>query len=214
MKKIKTLQILVYIAFTLYFIQNYAPELYRGAIDGFNDYNNATDTAPAGPALISTLDGNIIQGVKRDTLRVGNDYLLRDISVSAHVRLTNPNIQAPEWIKTIQVLSGMLIINLLGYTAYHINKVIANIYNQHMFDITCIRLIRKIGFNILAYTITGFIYDWSYYIKQLKLIHPPLKVVNTLSFNYGAVLCAIFVFVIAEAFAQGSKLKEEQELTI
>ena len=68
MKKIKTLQILVYITFSLYFLQNYAPAVYQGTIDGFNDYDDVNNPAPTGPAMITWLDASLIPGVKNDSL--------------------------------------------------------------------------------------------------------------------------------------------------
>jgi hypothetical protein len=214
MKKIRRLQILVYITFTLFFLQNYAPAIYRGFIQGFNDYDNVNDGAPSGHEMITLLDAGLIPGVKNDSLKVGTNYLLHDINVSAAVRLTNANIGTPEWIKTIKVLSTMLIVMLLGNTANFINKVIIAIYEGNMFGAACIKLIRKIGVCIIAYTIIDYLYQWADFLKQSALIHAPLKIINTVEFSFGTVLCAIFVFIIAEAFKQGGKLKAEQELTI
>lgn len=212
MKKIKILQILVYITFTLYFLQNFGSDVYNGAKDGWND--NAYDSAPAGPGMMTLLDASLIPGVKNDSLHVGKDYLLHNINVLAKVRVTNTNMAAPEWVKTIKVISAMLIVSLLGYTASFINKVLIDIYKGDMFGTACIKLIRKIGIYVIAYAVMDYTYQWGEFLKQSALIQAPLKPVNTVAFSFGTILCAIFIFIIAEAFKQGGKLKEEQELTI
>jgi hypothetical protein len=206
------LQILVYITFSLYFLQNFGADVYNGAKDGWND--NAYDGPAAGPGMIALLDASLIPGVKNDSLHVGKDYLLHNINVLANVRVANANISAPEWVKTIKVISAMLIVSLLGYTASFINKVILDIYEGSMFGPACIKLIRKIGVYVIAYAVMDYAYQWGEFLKQAATIHTPLKAINTVEFSFGTVLCAIFIFIIAEAFKQGGKLKEEQELTI
>jgi hypothetical protein len=214
MKKIRTLQILVYITFILFFVQTYAPSLYRGFMDGWADYGKQALGGTTEPVMATLLDANLIPGIKNDSLYVRKDYLLHDINIASYVRLTNKNITVPEWIKVIKVLSAMLMVTLLGYAASFTNRVISAIYEGSMFDAACIKLIRKIGINIFAYAVINYIYQWSDYLKQSAVIHAPLKVINTVQFSFATVLCAIFVFILAEAFKQGGKLKEEHELTI
>jgi hypothetical protein len=213
-KKIKTLQILVYVTFSLYFVQNFGSEIYKGAIDGFNDSADINEHRPLGPALFTVLDGGMIPGVKNDSLQVGKDYLLRDIKISTEIRVTNSDIEAPQWIRVIKVLLTVLIINLLGYTASFINKIMFHVYQGTMFETTCIRLIRKTGVYILLYAVADYAIEWMDFLKEAAVIHAPLKLINTVSFGFGTLLCGIFIFIIAEAFKQGAQLKEEQELTI
>lgn len=219
MKKIRTLQILVYITFALFFLQNYAPSLYRGFIDGFADsINNSNgelnNHAPSGPALDAVLQGNIIPGTKNDTLRVGKDYLLRDINVTADILVVDAGAKTPEWLKVCRVVLVILIVRMLLYMASFSNRVIIDIYKGRMFEPQCIMLIRKIGIRMIIYAVADFAYQWTDYLKQTLLIHAPLKVINTITFDFGLLLSAILVFILAEAFKQGGKLKEEQELTI
>lgn len=219
MKKIRTLQILVYITFALFFLQNYAPSLYRGFADGWADSFNSTNDelnahTPSGPALDAVLQGNIIPGTKNDTLRIGKDYLLRDINVTADIRMVDASGKTPEWLKVCRVLLAFLMIRVLLYMATFCNRVIVDIYNGKMFEPQCIKLIRKIGIRLIIYAIADFAYQWTDYIKQTILIHAPLKVINTVTFNFGLLLGAMLIFILAEAFKQGGKLKEEQELTI
>jgi hypothetical protein len=219
MKKIRTLQILVYITFVLFFVQNYAPSLYRGFADGWTNSVNATndvldDHTPSGPALDAVLQGNIIPGAKNDTLRVGKDYLLRDVNITADIRVVDAGAKTPEWLKVWRVLLAFVIIRILLYMASFSNRVVVAIYNGRMFEPQCIKLIRKIGVRMIIYAIADFAYQWTDYIKQTILIHAPLKVINTVTFDFGLLLSAMLVFILAEAFKQGGKLKEEQELTI
>jgi len=219
MKKIRTLQILVYITFALFFLQNYAPSLYRGFIDGFTDsINNSNgelnNHAPSGPALDAVLQGNIIPGTKNDTLHVGKDYLLRNVNVTADILVVDAGAKTPEWLKVCRLLLALLIIRVLFYMASFSNRIIVDIYNGRMFEPQCIKLIRKIGVRLIIYAVADFAYQWTDYIKQTILIHAPLKLINTVTFNFGLLLGAMLIFILAEAFKQGGKLKEEQELTI
>lgn len=219
MRKIRTLQILVYITFALFFLQNYAPSLYRGFTDGWadaiNDTNNGLNAhTPSGQALDAVLQGNIIPGTKNDTLRIGKDYLLRDINVTADIRVVDASGKTPEWLKVCRVLLAFLMIRVLLYMASFCNRVIVDIYNGKMFEPQCIKLIRKIGVRLIIYAVADFAYQWTDYIKQTILIHAPLKVINTVEFDFGLLLGAMLIFILAEAFKQGGKLKEEQELTI
>jgi hypothetical protein len=214
-KKIKILQILFYITFTLYFLQNFGSEIYNGAKDGFNDSIGIDDHGPfLGPAIFTVLKGDLIPGVKADSLRVGHDYLLRNVAVLADIRVNNSNLQAPVWIKIIKFLDALLLAVLIGYIASFINKVMLNIYKGTMFETPCIKLIRKIGVYILLYAIADYVFQWMEFLKAIAVLRPPLVLINTVSFSFGTALFAMFVFIIAEAFKLGGKLKEEQELTI
>ncbi len=215
MKKIKILQILVYITFTLYFLQNFGSDVYNGAKDGWNDSISMDDHGPfLGPAIFTVLKGNLIPGVEADSLQIGHDYQLRNITILADVRITNTNLQAAVWIKIIKVVTAFLSAVLIGYIASFINKVMFSIYKDTMFEAPCIKLIRKIGVYILLYALADYVYQWMDFLKASNLLRSPLIVINTVSFGFGTALFAIFIFIIAEAFKQGGKLKEEQELTI
>ncbi|MGY4536304.1 hypothetical protein ACVW0P_000711 [Mucilaginibacter sp. UYNi724] len=214
MKKIKTLQILFYIIFALYFLQNFGSEIYNGAKDGFNDSIGIEDHGPfLGPAIFTVLKGNLIPGVKTDSLQVGHDYHLKNIMILADVWFSK-NLQAPVWIKILKILTALLMAVLIGYIASFINKVMLSIYKGTMFEGNCIKLIRKIGVYILLYALADYVYQWMDFLKATALLRPPLILINTVSFSFGTALFAMFVFILAEAFKQGGKLKEEQELTI
>ena len=215
MKKIKTLQILVYITFALYFLQNFGSDIYNGAKDGFNDSISVDAHGPfLGPAIFTVLKGNLIPGINADSLRVGHNYLLRNISVLADIQVSNTNLQAPVWVKIFKVLAALLTAVLIGYIAFFINKVMLSIYKGTMFQKPCIKLIRKIGAYTLLYAIADYVFQWMDFLKATALLRPPLIVIDTVSFSFGTALFAIFIFILAEVFKQGGKLKEEQELTI
>ncbi|MDB5285420.1 MAG: hypothetical protein JWR05_369, partial [Mucilaginibacter sp.] len=59
-----------------------------------------------------------------------------------------------------------------------------------------------------------YAYQWLSFAEQSMLIQLPLKVINTSAYNFSIALLAIFIFIIAEVFKQGGKLKEQQDLTI
>src|ERR1700744_70251 len=98
--------------------------------------------------------------------------------------------------------------------AIHINRIVINIVNGQMFETWCIRYLRLTGWLLLAYAAVDVAYQRISIAVLRSVIHNPLQVYNTTAFNFEVIICAILVFIAAEAFKQGAQLKAEQELTI
>jgi len=218
MKKIRLLQILVYVVFALLLLQNVAGAMYEGAIEGYNavDYTSNGKKIAQGqllPAVI--LDNKLVTQNAGEKLQFNANYTLSNINVLADVRINNPAVKdAPWWFDVAKIIFVVLTCFVLYKIASIINTIIKSIYDNTMFDEYCIKLISATGGYIVAYSILDYAYQWLNYAEAKMLLVGPLQVVNATAFSFEALLLAIFVFIIAEAFKQGAKLKEEQNLTI
>ena len=216
MNKMKSLQILVYITFALFLLQDAAGDIVKGFKEGWHDgyYAGHHDNQQRGPLLRAMLDGSTFNHFADSGLKVNPNYTLEDITVNADVRLNHPADTAPWWLTPLHFLVVLGIAVILFITARTINKVIVKIANGTMFDDACIAHIRKVALLLLLFTLVDYAYQWIDHLNDTILIHAPLKLVNTTSFNFPVLICAILVYLIAEAFKQGAILKHEQELTI
>ncbi|TSD66945.1 DUF2975 domain-containing protein [Inquilinus sp. KBS0705] len=216
MKRIRLLQILVYVVFALLVLKDIAPDAYRGAIDGWNDGYRSMDATPHHSRLLShvALDGASFTGKKDTVLKAGTDYSVQNISVVGDVRLNPDVVNTPWWFDVVMVALAIFILILLIRIVRNINKVLVIIYKGTMFNEACSIVLRDVGIALVLYSIANYAFERLNYIEKTYLVLPPLKAIDTSTFDLGAVLMAIFVFIIAEVFKQGSRLKEEQDLTI
>jgi hypothetical protein len=217
MKKIRSLQILVYIVFGLIVLQNAGVAFYEGVKEGFTDAINDEYASKGMLIPYVTLDKSLFLNNADTTLISGNKYTIQNIHLGADIRINKDFIKTPWWFKIVKVV--LVLINvcnvwLLFSIAKTINKVLVMIYKETMFDEPCINLIRKAGAFMLAFSGVDYAYQWLSFAEQSMLIQLPLKVINTSAYNFSIALLAIFIFIIAEVFKQGGKLKEQQDLTI
>ncbi|SEO84979.1 Protein of unknown function [Mucilaginibacter gossypiicola] len=215
MKKVRALQILVYIVFGLFVFQNMAADVWQGFKDGYNDGAAATNGAARfGPTLKATIDGSFISQKNNGEMKVGENYTLKDIIINSDIVVNNDNISAAWPLNAIEI--GLLLVTavIAIRVAQLINKVIINIVNGTLFEPQCIKLIKSTGILLLLFTLVDYIEQQVSYQVLIAKLHMPLKIINTSAFNFGTLIFAILVFILAEAFKQGARLKEEQALTI
>ena len=215
MKKVRALQILVYIVFALFVFQNIAADAWQGFKDGFNEGMQMPDGAKRyGPTLQATIDGSFISQKSNGEMKIGEDYTLKNIFISSDIVVNNDSISAAWPLKVIEIALILIITIIAIRIAYLINKVIINIVNGALFEPECIKLIKKTGVLLLLFTLVDYAGQQVSYQVLMAKLHLPLKIVNTSQFNFGALVFAILVFILSEAFKQGARLKEEQALTI
>ncbi|MBD1392298.1 DUF2975 domain-containing protein [Mucilaginibacter glaciei] len=218
MKKVRALQILVYVVFGLLIIQNEGGALYKGFVEGFNpvSYTSNGDRVQNGLLLpYVLLDHNLVTHNINNELKINAGYTLSNITVVADISLDKKTANlSPQWFAPVKFLLIALTLQVLYTIAKTINQIIKSIYQDDMFSEHCIKLIRKTGIYIITYSLVDYIYSWLTYAERKILLGSTLVSVNNTSFSFEAVLLAIFVFIIAEAFKQGAKLREQQELTI
>ena len=213
MNKIKSLQILVYIAFGVLIVYNVLPDASRGFKDGFIDgYNlkhgvkTTKDLIPAVLSVKNSVDGQL------KNLPAGKGYTLHNVRINADVEVnTGAGIT---WFGITGIVLVLFIALMLLLVAYHVNMVIVNIANGDIFETVCIYHIRRAGALLIVYCIADVIYQGIVYTELYSVINGPVHVVNTTVFNFPVLICAFLAFIIAEAFKQGAILKHEQDLTI
>jgi hypothetical protein len=214
MKKIRSLQILVYIVFGLIVLQNAGVAIYEGAKEGFTDAINDEYASKGMLIPYVTLDKSLFLNNADTSLISGNKYTIQNIHLGADIRINKDFIKTPWWFKIVKVVLVLVNVWLLILIAKTINKVLVMIYKETMFNEPCINLIKEAGVFMLAFSGVDYAYQWLSFAEQSMLIQLPLKVINTSAYNFSIALLAIFIFIIAEVFKQGGKLKEQQDLTI
>jgi hypothetical protein len=215
MKKVRALQILVYIVFGLFVFQNMATDMWQGFKDGYNDGMGTTDgTKRYGPTLQATIDGGFISQKNNGEMKIGDDYTLKNIIINSDIVVNNDNISAAWSLNMIEIGLVLITTVIVIRIAYLINKVIVNIVEGTLFEPQCIKLIKSTGMLLLVFTLTDYIGQQVSYQVLIAKLHVPLKIINTTTFNFGTLVFAILVFILAEAFKQGARLKEEQALII
>ncbi|SDE26286.1 Protein of unknown function [Mucilaginibacter pineti] len=215
MKKIQSLQLLVYVAFGLLFIQDGALDAWQGFKDGLTDVVNINgETVSHGPPLQTVFDGSFITHKPGADLKVGNNYILQNITISSDVWVDDKRVDTHYLITGLQVSLTFVVLFVMIAIAYTTNKVIRNISEGTMFEFKCVKQIKNIGLLLMLYALLDFAYQQVTYHQQVLMIHAPLKVLNASAFNFSALILAILLFIIAEAFKKGARLKDELSLTI
>jgi hypothetical protein len=216
MKRVRLLQIAVYIVFAALFLQNAAGDVYRGFMEGYTDGVQEKTTTGSSATLIpyTVIDAHLLNPDKHGKLLLNDNYKLEDISINAGIRVNNKLLNTPWWVSTADIVIVLGILFLLVWLSYIINKIIFNIYEGTIFDVKSVSLIWKTGILLIAYSIMDYINQLDSFLIGKSLINSPITVLNTSQFNFEILICGLLVLIIAEAFKQGAQLKQEQELTI
>lgn len=213
MKKVRLLQVAVYIVFAALFFQNAAPGLYKGFMDGISgDVDKVGGITSVIPG--ATIDPHLIVGARDGNRRLNADYSLEDISVSANVRVNAKYINTPAWLSALDIILAFACFIVLGGVAYIINKVIYSIYEGSIFESRRLKMISRIGLLLIVYTIVNYCFQQTDFYISKSLINSPVTILNASAYDFEVLICGLLVLIIAEAFKQGAQLKEEQELTI
>lgn len=216
MKKVRLLQIVVYIAFGLFFLQNSAADFYEGFKEGYNDgrsYSNGHYTTTTVIPNVA-IDGRLLGDYKNEKLMLNKDYSLEHVNISANIRVNNTLATPPLWLTILDVILVFSILILLIRIAYIINKIIYHIYKGDIFEKKPVDLIRQTGILLIIYFVTDYIFQQVEFYSDKALLNSPVTIINSSTFNFETLICGLLILIVAEAFKQGSLLKEEQELTI
>ena len=122
---------------------------------------------------------------------------------------------APGWLALINTLLSFILIIFGIKAVLQFIKFIRNINRSDIFCWANVKLLRKLGTSLLitfATTLTStYMHTWQ--LSQVLKI--PGYSYNWLNpFSHSSLLLGVLAFVIAEVFAIGLKMKEEQDLTI
>ncbi|SDS64182.1 Protein of unknown function [Mucilaginibacter mallensis] len=213
MKRVRLLQVAVYIVFAALFFQNAAPGLYQGLMDsirGDTDETGVVTSVLPGAAI----DPRLIPGTRDENMQVNNNYSLEDISINANVRVNAKFINTSSWLFALSIILTFVGFSILASIAYIINKVIYSIYEGSIFESKHLEMIRRIGLLLIVYTIVDYGFQQAAFYISKSLINSPVTILNASAYDFEVLICGLLVLIVAEAFKQGAQLKEEQELTI
>ena len=213
MKRVRSLQIAVYIVFAALFFQNVAPGFYKGFMDGINgdvDKAGVVTTVIPGAAI----DPRLVPGVRDGNMQLNNNYSLEDISINAYVRVDAKFINTPSWLSVLNIILTFACFIILAGIAYIINKVIYSIYEGSIFETKNLEMIRQTGLLLIVFTIVDYALEQADFYLSKSLINSPVIILRSSAYDFEVLICGLLVLIVAEAFKQGALLKEEQELTI
>ena len=140
---------------------------------------------------------------------------LSSTSDSIYNEMVTVDTDAPGWLALINTLLSFILIIFGIKAVLQFIKFIRNINRSDIFCWANVKLLRKLGTSLLitfAATLTStYMHTWQ--LSQVLKI--PGYSYNWLNpFSHSSLLLGVLAFVIAEVFAIGLKMKEEQDLTI
>ncbi len=215
MKKIRLLQISVYIAAAAFFLQDAGAGAYKGFMEGSGlsiVYNKKTGS-PTFLIPSVCITGASFSNFKNDELKLNDNLSLENININADIRVNEDGAKRPLWVLAFKGLLVCGILYLLLKIAWIVNNIIYNIYKGTVFRSEAVKLMRNMGILLVLYFVADYIFQQLLYLEN-NLIKVPLKLMNTSSFNFEALICGLLALIIADAFKEAALLKEEQELTI
>jgi hypothetical protein len=215
MKKIRLLQIAVYIAFAAFFIQNAAPDAYKGFIEGAGLSKGYKETPGTVTSLIPSvyINGASFTEFKNNQLKPNDNYSLENISINADLKVKQELSVKPLWLSFCIAILVFGILFLVLKTAWTVNNIIFNIYNGTMFRSEAVKLMREMGILLILYFIADYIFQQLSYLGS-TFANIPFKLINPSAFNFEALILGLLVIAIADAFKEATQLKEQQEFTI
>jgi hypothetical protein len=216
MKKIRLLQVAVFVVFAALILQVAAIDFYKGFMEGIGDDVENKINPEITTSLIpsAVIDARLINSSTDEKMQLNNNYRLENISINADIRVNDKSVKTTWWLIAFQVIIDVVIFILLVRLSYVIYIIIFNIYINAIFNKRSVNLIRQTGFLLIIYSVADYLSQQETYLKSKSLVNLPVTIINTSDFNFVLLLCGLLVLILAEAFKQGAKLKEEQEFTI
>jgi hypothetical protein len=112
MKKVRFLQIVVYIVFALFFLQNAAGDAYKGFIDGFNDgYDLEDNPKPVELTTVipsATIDASLMKRYADGKISMPNSYALERVYVNADIRVNSKLMAVPWWLSAFDLIMAFI----------------------------------------------------------------------------------------------------------
>ena len=144
-----------------------------------------------------------------------NEMTGKNVPIWQIQSMVTVDTDAPGWLALINTLLSFILIIFGIKAVLQFIKFIRNINRSDIFCWANVKLLRKLGTSLLitfAATLTStYMHTWQ--LSQVLKI--PGYSYNWLNpFSHSSLLLGVLAFVIAEVFAIGLKMKEEQDLTI
>ncbi|MDN3579718.1 DUF2975 domain-containing protein [Mucilaginibacter flavus] len=215
MKKIRSLQIMVYIVFGALLLKGLIAGGLEGFKEGYGDVKNVSDGSfRQSEVMPAVFDGSVLTHNDEGKIKISDKYLLENVNITADLRVNTDKIAIPYVLTGLKWIFSLALFIIVIKVAVNTNRVIKQIADGTMFNRACIKVISNTGMLLLLFSLVDFAQQQLAYYQQSILTQGGLKVVNVSTFDFGSLIMAILVFIIAEAFKQGAKLKEEQALII
>ncbi|MDL2256193.1 DUF2975 domain-containing protein [Parabacteroides sp. OttesenSCG-928-K15] len=136
-------------------------------------------------------------------------------AMPANIMRATVEIAPDGFYRAFETLCGFLLLGLIIAISIYFIKIIIAVNRSIVFDWQNVKRIRYMGVGLLLVFVldfANFIYS-KLFVEQLVEIEG-YRVVGDLSFSFLFFILGLVAFLVAEVFAIGLKLKEEQEFTI
>jgi len=114
----------------------------------------------------------------------------------------------------IESLLALVIFFIGIYIPVLFFKLMSTLYFEVVFDKKNIRYIQKIGILLLLFYVVYFIFNYISYLVNISLFNFSNYTIQRESTDIVWILLGIVVLLFAEIVSKGSKIQEEQDLTI
>jgi hypothetical protein len=114
----------------------------------------------------------------------------------------------------IETMISFLLFFIVIYIPLLFFKLMNSLYHEVVFDNKNIKLLRKMGILLVAYYVFSFAFNHLYYLTNTTMFTFKNYAIQRESTDTIWILLGIVVLLFAEILSKGSKIQEEQDLTI
>lgn len=169
------------------------------------------------PFFGNNLQLHVQMPVTFDVLERGNLYLSQRtievelVEASSKIHFFN----TPLFLARIFGSAVLLAFGFIFYLVFEFRKFIANVNNDKIFASSNIELLRNIAYGLLGLWFYGIIYSRViYHFIGKYVVFEHVSVTGDHRNFAGLLMLALFMWVLSHVFLVGSRLREEQDLTI
>ena len=168
MKKVRLLQVAVFVVFAALILQVAAVDFYKGFMEGVSDgiENKANPEITTTLIPSTVIDARLIKGSKDEKMQLNNNYRLENISINADVRVNDKLVKSPWWLTVFQVIIDLVIFILLVRLCYMVYIIIFNIYINAIFNKRSVSLVRQTGFLLIIYSVADYLSQQETYLRS------------------------------------------------
>ncbi|MDL2243925.1 DUF2975 domain-containing protein [Parabacteroides sp. OttesenSCG-928-J18] len=180
----------------------------RGFMDGWNSY----EEVPMEHVMF--LDIHLTPEVSGSTVGELINEKTGEV-MPANIRSATVNVAPDTPFQTYQTISAFLLVGAIILIAVYFLKIIIAVNRSVVFDWINVKRIRNMGIGLLVV----FVLDFGNFIYSKILVDQLIEIegyrtIGNESFSFLYFILGLSAFLIAEVFAIGLRLREEQELTI
>jgi len=206
MKKNHLLKLATIIAFAAFLFDIGGPAFKEGMVDGFQNRHNST-YAKTSNSMPVTVDAKVLLPY---IIKIDASHSLQPLRFDAVLK----NSDEEAWYLTaINYTTIFFSVVVMIGMIYHGYKVIKAISNNEAFGNDVIKNLNYLSYYLFAFFVFNGLYE-VFLMQSGKIMAGSIPLVNTIEWHLEFLVGGFVVLLIAQAFKQGSKLQEEQSLTI